>query len=274
MNQVNTEDDSTTFQLSTDAAEIYEAKFVPAIFAGWAPQLIEFAGVAAGDDVLDVACGTGIVARDARAVVGPGGSVVGVDLNAAMWAVAGRVEPGVDWRHGDATALPVDDASFDAVLCQMAFMFFPDPDAVLREMRRAARPGGVVAALVPAAIEDQPAYGPLVDLAVAEFGPRARPLLGAYWSCGDLDAFTARFRDVGLTDVVADTRSAPALFESPLDFVTTEVKGSPLGETTDDAAIARLGMAVGDAMPQWTTPSGGYHVPLACHLVAGRVHLP
>lgn len=263
-------DRDATFQLSTDAAEIYEAKFVPAIFAGWAPQLVEFAGVGVGDDLLDVACGTGIVARTARTVVGPGGSVVGVDLNESMLAVAGRVDPAVDWRHGDAAALPVADGAFDVVLCQMAFMFFPDPVAVLGEMRRAALPGGAVAALVPAALEAQPAYGPFVDLATEELGSRARPLLGAYWSCGDLDAFTTRFADAGLTDVVADTRTGPARFDSPEDFVATEINGSPLAETTDASAIARLGETVGAAMPQWSTGDGGYHVPLVCHLVVGR----
>ena len=259
-----------TFHLSTEAAEIYEAKFVPSIFAQWAPQTVEFAGVSPGDRVLDVACGTGIVARTARPVVGTDGSVVGVDLNQAMLAVAGRVEPAVDWRHGDAVALPVEANTFDAVLCQMAFMFFPDPVAVLREMGRAARAGGAVAALVPAALEDQPAYRPFVELAVTELGPDARPLLGAYWNCGDLDAFARCFVEAGLTAIETETRSGTARFDGPEDYVITEIKGSPLGQTTDDATIARLGEAVRSEMPEWLGDDGSYDVPLVCHLVLGR----
>jgi len=267
MTQQNTETPNPTFQLDTGAAEIYEAQFVPAIFAHWAPRLVEFAGVAAGHHVLDVACGTGIVARTARTVAGDAGSVVGVDLNEAMLALAGRVEPAIDWRHGDAAALPVDDDDFDAVLCQMAFMFFADPVAVVREMGRAARAGGTVAALVPAALAEQPAYRPFVDLAVAELGPEARPLLGAYWSCGDLAAFTGRFAEAGLTAIETSTLTGPAHFDGPEDFVATEIKGSPLGQTTDDATIARLGRTVRAEMPEWLSADGAYDVPLVCHLV-------
>ncbi|HYH46954.1 MAG TPA: methyltransferase domain-containing protein, partial [Thermoanaerobaculia bacterium] len=77
-----------TYQLSVEAAEVYEARFVPAIFAEWAPHLVEAAGVVGGQAVLDVACGTGVVARAARGVVGSGIRVVGVDLNPAMLEVA------------------------------------------------------------------------------------------------------------------------------------------------------------------------------------------
>ena len=82
-----------TFQLSVEAAEVYEARFVPALFAGWAPHLVEAAGVAPGQAVLDVACGTGVVARAAADRMGGRGRVAGVDLNQGMLAVAGRLRP-------------------------------------------------------------------------------------------------------------------------------------------------------------------------------------
>jgi len=115
-----------TFQLSAVAAEAYESTFVPALFAEWAPHLCDLAGVRPGQRVLDVACGTGIVARVAADRLAGAGRVVGVDLNEAMLAVARRVRPDVEWRQGDAEALPFPPASFDRVLCQMALMFFPD----------------------------------------------------------------------------------------------------------------------------------------------------
>ena len=86
-----------TFNVSTEVAEIYESAFVPAFFAQWAPILCEAAGVAHGQRVLDVACGTGIVARTAADLVAPGGSVVGVDVNEAMLTVARRVRPDIDF---------------------------------------------------------------------------------------------------------------------------------------------------------------------------------
>ena len=109
-----------TFQLTAEMAEAYEARFVPAFFAQWAPRLLDAVGVSPGDRVLDVACGTGIVARTAASRVGPSGSVVGVDLSEAMLAVARRIRPDLRWVRGDAGALPLPDADFDTVVSQMA----------------------------------------------------------------------------------------------------------------------------------------------------------
>ncbi|MGH7821530.1 MAG: class I SAM-dependent methyltransferase, partial [Candidatus Binatia bacterium] len=139
-----------TFQISLETAEVYESRFVPALFAGWALELVDFAGVAPGQAVLDVACGTGIVARTAFERMKGRGRVVGLDLNEAMLTVAGRVRPEVEWRRGDAADLPFPDRSFDAVLCQMALMFFPDRGRALGEMRRVVDAGGTVAVAVPA----------------------------------------------------------------------------------------------------------------------------
>src|SRR5215510_7095456 len=140
-----------TFQLSAEVAEVYEAAFVPAFFAQWAPRLLDAAGVDHGQRVLDVACGTGIVARQASSRVGPSGSVVGLDLSEAMLTVAGRVAPDLDWVQGSADAMPLPSGSFDTVVSQMALMFFPDPAAALREMGRVVSPQGTIGVLIPGA---------------------------------------------------------------------------------------------------------------------------
>src|SRR5215207_6726204 len=149
---------SESFQIPLEPAETYEAAFVPAFFAQWASMLCDAAGVAAGQRILDVACGTGIVARTAADRVGAANGV-GVDLNEAMLTVARRVRPEIDWRQGDAEALPLDDSSVDTVLCQMALMFFPDRVRALREMARVVGRGGTVGVLVPSSLDAQPAYG-------------------------------------------------------------------------------------------------------------------
>src|SRR4029453_5492470 len=95
-----------TFQLSVEAAEAYESRFVPAIFADWAPHLVEAAGVAPGQAVLDVACGTGVVARTAADRMGGRGRVVGLDLNEGMLTVAGRLRPDIEGGLGDAGGPP------------------------------------------------------------------------------------------------------------------------------------------------------------------------
>jgi ubiquinone/menaquinone biosynthesis C-methylase UbiE len=123
--------------------EIYEQALVGPLFQPWVEALLEDVDLRPEDRVLDVACGTGIVARTANERLGAKGKVVGVDVNAQMVAVARRVAPTIDWREGDAGALPLrENENFDVVLSQQGFQFFPDRAAAAREMHRALVKGG------------------------------------------------------------------------------------------------------------------------------------
>ena len=98
--------------------------------------------------MLDLACGTGLLARLAAARVGPTGKVTGMDFNAGMLAVARALPPPsgatIAWLEGSALATNLPDASVDVILCQQGLQFFPDRLAALREMRRVLAPGGRV----------------------------------------------------------------------------------------------------------------------------------
>jgi ubiquinone/menaquinone biosynthesis C-methylase UbiE len=124
------------WQLAGSAPDVYERYLVPAIFGVWAPVLIDAAALRPGDRVLDLACGTGVVARQAKPHVGPTGAVTGVDLNPGMLAIARSVEPSIDWQEGNAGALPFTDGSFDVVFCQLGMQYFPDRSAAIGEMHR------------------------------------------------------------------------------------------------------------------------------------------
>jgi ubiquinone/menaquinone biosynthesis C-methylase UbiE len=154
------------WQVSTDAVEVYESCFVPAIFGAWAGPVADAAGIRRGDKVLDVGCGTGVLAREALGRAGEEGQVVGLDPNEGMLAVAARTEPDITWRRGDAASLPFEDASFDAVVSQFALMYFPDRVASLGEMWRALAPGGRLAVAAWAPIDRARGYQILVDIAV------------------------------------------------------------------------------------------------------------
>lgn len=102
-----------------------------------------------GTDLLDVGCGPGTITVDLARIVAPG-RVVGIDraeeiVEAARRDAAAAGVPGVEFRSGDAYALPVEDASFDAVHAHQVLQHLADPVTALREMRRACRPDGVVA---------------------------------------------------------------------------------------------------------------------------------
>lgn len=127
------------------APENYERYFVPVIGRPLAEDLVGLAGLQSGERVLDVACGTGIVARLAAKKVGSGGYVAGLDANPGMLAVARKLPAGktsVEWYEANAEAMPLPDDSFDAVFCQMGLQFMDDKVVALKEMRRVLVPGG------------------------------------------------------------------------------------------------------------------------------------
>ena len=132
----------TRFQVEGDAAADYQQFLVPAIFERWAAMLIGVADLQDGDRVLDLACGTGVVARTAATRVGPTGRVVGVDVNDAMLTVARGSGSEIDYQSADATELPFADAAFDAVVCQQGLQFFPDRLGALHQVRRVLDRGG------------------------------------------------------------------------------------------------------------------------------------
>jgi SAM-dependent methyltransferase len=172
------------WQVSTDAAEVYESCFVPAIFGAWAGPVADAAEIRRGDKVLDVGCGTGVLAREALRRVGQEGQVIGLDLNEGMLAVAARREPNIAWRSGDAAALPFEDMSFDVVVSQFALMYVPDRVASLREMWRTLAPGGRLAVAAWAPIERARGYQILVDIAVRQCGREAADVLAAPFVLG------------------------------------------------------------------------------------------
>lgn len=257
---------SESFRLSLDAAEAYEATFVSRLFASWTPHLLDAAGIARGQRILDVACGTGVVAREAAERVGGESTVVGLDLNEAMLAVARRLRPDLEWRQGDVAALPFPDSSFDVVLCQAGLMFFLDAGQALREMARVVAPDGVVALQVWDRLEAQPGYQPFADVAARHAGPEAMDLIGTYFVYGDVDELGALLRRSGLDVTSVRTLSTMMPFDSIDEFVTTEVEATPLSERLDDEAYRRILEDSREALAAFRTETG-VEIPVSGHVV-------
>jgi ubiquinone/menaquinone biosynthesis C-methylase UbiE len=230
------------WQLHGSAAEVYQEHLVPAIFGPWAGIVVDAARLRVGDRVLDVACGTGTVAREAALRVGPGGSIVGLDNNPSMLAVAGAVPPPagtvIDWREGDATALPFPDGTYDVIVCQAGLQFFSDRLAALREMRRVLIAGGRSVVLVWQSIDASPGFAVLADALERHVGLVAATLMRAPFALGDGHQLQVLIKNSGFHDVRVRGETGTVHFESTEHFVRYQVAGSPLAAPVGDASAA------------------------------------
>jgi ubiquinone/menaquinone biosynthesis C-methylase UbiE len=218
------------WQLVEDSAEAYQRYLAPIFFEPWADRLLAHAGVQAGERVLDVACGTGCVARAAARCVGAGGTVVGLDLNEGMLAVARRVSAGapIEWREGDAASLPFADGSFDAVTCQQALQFFPDRPQALREMRRVLAPGGRAALAVFRGLAQSPAYAPLADALGRHVAAEAAAMLRSIFPGWTRDELRTLVRGAGFREVETRIEVGSIRYPSAEEFLRQEAACSPL----------------------------------------------
>lgn len=203
-------------------AEVYDEKFVPALFGQWGPKVAGMAEVAPGQAVLDVACGTGALALAAAAIVGPEGKVMGLDANPEMLAVARRKSADIDWREGTAESLPFDDSVFDAVVSQFGFMFFDDRARALSEMMRVLRPGGRLAVAVCGALERSPGYAVLAGLLDRLFGKDVGDAFRAPFVLGDVDLLLRIAAEAGVMDASVAEQWGTVEFRSIADLVSTE----------------------------------------------------
>jgi ubiquinone/menaquinone biosynthesis C-methylase UbiE len=221
---------------SESAAENYERYFVPAIAAPLAADLVELAALRPGERVLDLACGTGVVARRAAERVAPDGRVVGADVNAGMLAVARAAAPGVcesDWREANAEDLPFPDEAFDVALCQLGLQFFADKPASLRELRRVLVPGGRLFVNVPGPTPRL--FAELEDGLARHLGPDVAGFVRAVFSLHDPAELRGLLSGAGFEHVDARSNVVTLRLAAPEDFLWQYVHSTPLG-----AAVAQL----------------------------------
>jgi SAM-dependent methyltransferase len=262
--------DQAAWQLSDETAVAYERDFVPAIFAQWPPKLADIAGIAPGDRVLDVGCGTGVLAREAAVRVGPSGRVTGLDLNEGMLAVARRLRPEIDWRKGDALDLPFAERAFDVVVSQFALMFLPDRPRGLREMWRVLAPGGRLAVAVCAPLEETRGYRLFADILRREAGEDAAAMVEGYFALGDEAELLRLARAAEIADPRILTCEGWARFASIEEFGRIEIKGSPLAGLIDAAGFARVLTAAREALAEFLDDSGQLAIPLGARILTAR----
>ena len=200
----------------TSFPQMYERWLVGPLFRPWAEMTVEEVGLGPRDRVLDVACGTGILARVARERIGDAGHVVGTDISPDMLAVARAVAPGIEWREGNASALPLEDGEqFDVVACQQGLQFFPDKPAAAAQMRRALAKGGKLAVARWRSDEEIPFFRELRRVAERHLGAISDQRYGF----GDAAPLETLLRDAGFNEVRSKVLSRTIRFEDGATYL-------------------------------------------------------
>ena len=215
--------------------ENYERELVGPLFRPWAELTVDEVNPGPAERVLDVACGTGIVARVASERIGSGRGLVGVDISPGLLAVARAVAPDIDWREGYAGALPLADGEqFEVVLCQQGLQFFPDKPAAAAQMRRALAQDGRLAVSTWLADDEIPFFRDLRRVAEGHLGPIA----DQRFSFGDGLALESLLRGAGFDHVRSTHISRTIRFEDVTPFLQLNAMAL--------VGMSAGGMALGD----------------------------
>jgi ubiquinone/menaquinone biosynthesis C-methylase UbiE len=234
--------------------ENYERYFIPVIGRPLAERLVAEAELRRGERVLDVACGTGIVARLAAEQVGPRGSAAGLDVNAGMLSVARTIAATagtpIRWYETTAESIPLPDDTFDVVFCQLGLMFVADKDAAVREMRRVTVPGGRILVSVPTPTP----FFDVLDGAFERHLPAGAGFVRAVFSLNDTAEVERLFRGAGFDDFSVRREALELVLPSAQEFLWQYVQSTPLAglvEQADSDTLAALERDVVDGWRPW-----------------------
>ena len=252
-------------QVSANAAKVYEEFYLPGLFAEWPPRVIDAAKIRSGQRVVDVACGTGVLAQAVADRVGSTGLTVGVDINEGMLNIAREKAPEIEWYQAPAEALPLDDDNYDRVVCQFGLMFFDDQRAALQEMMRVLRPGGILAVVVWDKLENCPAYYAQDQLFQRVLGKEFAD--ESPYSLGDLQVLRQLLASAGISDVKIQTHEGTARFSSIDEWIYTDVKGWTIDEEIEDEKYEHLLRESRQELARFVTVDGTVTFSTPAHIL-------
>lgn len=245
--------EENAFHLSTAAAETYEKQRVPAIFRPMAEATLNAISLPSPDTVLDVACGTGVMARAVGARLTKPCRIVGCDLNPAMVAVALAYTPDslhqFDWIEASADAIPVEDGEVDLAFCQHGLQFFPDKLAALREIRRTLRKDAPLLVTCWKAVP--PLFEAVAKALLDHIGEAAATTAVQPFIWNDVDEIRALFVEAGFSVAVPETLpverrlgASPSVMRDELLSTPNEPALRAAGEDAMEDIVSEILVAV------------------------------
>jgi ubiquinone/menaquinone biosynthesis C-methylase UbiE len=265
------------WQLAGVGPESYERHNVIA-FMQTAQDLVTLAALRPGERVLDVACGTGVLARLAAKAVGPTGKVAGADLNEGMLGVARtKAEqhegPPIEWHACDAAALVLPDGTFDVALCQWGLEFFADRPRGLREIARVLVPGGRLVLRVWRALDRQPFYVVLLNALERHLGAGAGAPIRAAFTLSDPNELRALVTGAGFAKVHIRITTNLLLFPSLERYVLGYLAATPIAArlaSMDESSRTAMVREVAEALRTYVDDDG-LAAPIETHAIVAYI---
>lgn len=265
-------------KLARVPAQLYQEIMVKAVYGGWARSVVDAVDPRRGDRALDLACGTGVVARVLAQRVGTLGTVVGIDIDPEMLSVAREYSPPqqgqarIDWEQGNANQLHYEDGYFDIITCQQGLPYFSNRSQAMHELYRTLGSGGRIGMLVWRGIQESPGFYILAQVLERFGGPDLATPVRAGFSIPNKDDIRSLFMIARLRSINIDPVTGNAFFASVNDFLKSQFMGTPLMKGLSiltPEARAALYPALTEALGPFTTPNG-LIFPMGAHLISAK----
>ncbi len=247
-------------------AESCERELLATMYGAWAPLVVDLAKPLCGQKVLDLACGTGAVARVAAKRTGITGSVIGVDVHPGMLAIAREnadhnfdlSAASIEWREADASALPLDSNSIDVAYCQAGLQYFADKPAALRELHRVLTPGGRIGLMTWRSIDLSPGFRIFADVLEDHLGVSAAATVRLQFALSDTE-LDRLVRAANFRVVATQEHTGMVRFQSVQQLLRLFLSGSRVAAfLTQGSAVKREALVskVTSALSRYVTRSG------------------